>query len=96
MATVQHDTIEVRGSPVEQGRAPRVAPLPARPGPREAVIGRVVREAPESGARVVGRVVREAGRPRARAIGRVVREAPESGAHALGCVVREAPGALAA
>ena len=99
MATMQHDTIESRGSPAEE-RAERVARVPLDP-PDERVhtapiVGRVVREAPEAGARVRGRVMHEVGRPGARVIGRVVRETSEPGTEAFGCVVREAPEALAA
>jgi hypothetical protein len=67
------------------------APAPAgreRADRRAPVAGRVVRDAPEPGARPRGRVTREPSGPLARVLGCVVREAPDRTARALGRVTR--------
>ena len=96
MATKQR-TVDGPRRPMARGSTDDVTPIAEVAGHEVAehpasVVGCVVRDAPQRGARSVGRVTREAVGPGVRSFGCVVREAPERGARVLGRVTKEATG----
>jgi hypothetical protein len=97
MTTEQRMTVEDRRPAVARRGADDVT-SPKDPTGREGaggaapVVGCVVRDAPEAGARRLGRVTREAFGPGAWVLGCVVRQAPDRARRVLGRVTTEASG----